>query len=120
MVDKILKISLLYDFYGMLLTDKQKEIIELYYDDNLSLGEIAEELNISRQAVYDLLKRSEKQLYHYEEKLGLVDKFLEHREKIKEAYSILNSMGKSRDIDRIKQLLGEVLDIDVFDMQDKI
>lgn len=109
MVDKILEISLLYDFYGQLLTNKQRDIIELYYGDDLSLGEIAETVNISRQGVYDLLKRSEKQLYHYEEKLKLVERFMEQRKKIKEACALLDSMGGSDDIDRIKKLLNEVL-----------
>jgi predicted DNA-binding protein YlxM (UPF0122 family) len=72
MIEKVLEISMLYDFYGQMLTDKQRDIIELYYNDDLSLGEISESLGISRQGVYDMLKRSEKILYGYEEKLCLV------------------------------------------------
>lgn len=116
MVDKFYEVSLLYDFYGSLLTEKQKEIVELYYGDDLSLGEISESLNISRQGVYDLLKRSEKQLYHYEEKLRLVEKFMEQKRKLKEAYALLDSLGKSDNIERIKEILVDVLETDIADM----
>lgn len=109
MVEKFLEISLLYDFYGCMLTDKQQQIIELYYNDDLSLGEISELINISRQGVYDLLKRSEKQLYHYEEKLKLVEKFNAQKEKIKEAYSVLDNMKYSSEIEKVKKLLNEVI-----------
>jgi predicted DNA-binding protein YlxM (UPF0122 family) len=109
MVDKILEISLLYDFYGSLLTNKQKDVIELYYGDDLSLGEISETIDISRQGVYDILKRSEKQLYYYEDKLKLVERFMEQKKKIKKAYELLDSLGKSDKIDSIKKLLSEVL-----------
>lgn len=64
---------LLYDFYGKLLTPKQREVMRLYYEEDLSLGEIAEELKISRQAVHDILRRSEQALEKYEKKLGLLN-----------------------------------------------
>ena len=67
----ILKTTLLYDFYGELLTDKQKEIYELFYQNDMSLSEIAGELEISRQAVRDQLKRAKKYFLTHEEKLGL-------------------------------------------------
>lgn len=68
--------ALLVDFYGQLLTEKQRQAMELYYGDDLSLGEIAESLDISRQAVHDLVKRSGKILEEYEANLGLVRKHL--------------------------------------------
>ena len=71
---KNLEISTLLDYYGMLLTDKQRETVEYYYNDDLSLGEIAENLNISRQGVRDSIKRSEAILFEAEEKLGLIKK----------------------------------------------
>lgn len=74
-VEKIIESSLLYDFYGQLLSENQQKIFSLYYEDNLSLSEIAAELEISRQGVHDALKKSEKRLQGYEEKLGLVKKF---------------------------------------------
>ena len=113
MVEKILEISLLYDFYGQLLTDKQKNIIELYYNNDLSLGEISEILNISRQGVYDFLKRSEKLLYRYESKLGLVEKFLHQKDKLKEAYNLLDSLGNDEKVNRIKLILSEILETSV-------
>ncbi len=66
------EVSRLLDFYGMLLTDKQRETVEYYYNDDLSLGEIAENLHISRQGVRDSVKRSEAILFEAEEKLGLM------------------------------------------------
>ena len=71
---KNLEISTLLDYYGMLLTDKQRETVEYYYNDDLSLGEIAEHTGISRQGVRDSIKRSEAILFEAEEKLGLIKK----------------------------------------------
>ncbi|MCQ2544994.1 MAG: YlxM family DNA-binding protein [Clostridia bacterium] len=74
-IDDITRQSLLYDFYGALLTERQNEVMKLYHEENLSLAEIAGELDISRQGVHDALKKAEKSLKAYEEKLGLVDRF---------------------------------------------
>lgn len=75
MVKKLVEIGILFDFYGKLLSERQYTSIELYYIHDLSLTEIGEELNISRQGVYDTLKRAEQKLYEYESTLGLVNKF---------------------------------------------
>lgn len=72
-MDKNVEIALLLDFYGNMLTERQREIMNLYYEDNLSLSEIAGELNISKQGVSDSLKRSEKVLYDTESKLKLME-----------------------------------------------
>lgn len=78
-MDKILEKNLLFDFYGELLTDHQKKIYgDLIYGD-LSLSELAEEYGISRQGIHDIIKRCDKILEEYEEKLHLVDKFLSVR-----------------------------------------
>ncbi len=69
--------SLLYDFYGGLLTKRKREVMELYHEEDLSLSEIASQFNISRAAVHDSLKSGEKQLEKYEEELGLVARFSE-------------------------------------------
>jgi predicted DNA-binding protein YlxM (UPF0122 family) len=79
-MDRILEITLLYDFYGELLTQKQKNVFELYYQNDLSLGEIAEQMKITRQGVYDTLKRAEKLLSQYERTLCLVGKFITQKD----------------------------------------
>ena len=70
-VRKNLEIGLLLDLYGKLLTDKQFEVLDLYYNDDLSLAEIAEQYDISRQGVHDAIKRGEELLVGYEKTLGL-------------------------------------------------
>ena len=80
-MDKNVEICLLLDFYGNLLTDRQKEIMTLYYEDNLSLTEVACELSISKQGVSDSIKRSEKILYETEEKLQLLKQHLANEKK---------------------------------------
>ncbi|MGI6721806.1 MAG: YlxM family DNA-binding protein [Anaerovoracaceae bacterium] len=80
MLDETLKYSLLLDYYGGLLTERQREVTRLYHDENLSLAEIAEEFGISRQGVHDALKNAEAALLSYEEKLGLA-KTIRRRER---------------------------------------
>ncbi len=77
-LDKLGRVAQLYDLYGPLLTPKQQEAVRLYYEQDLSLGEIASECQVSRQAVYDLLRRSEAALEKYEQKLGLLAGRLDH------------------------------------------
>ena len=74
-VAKDLDITLLLDFYGDMLTDKQKSFVEYYYDDDLSLAEIAENDGLTRQGVRDAIKRAEAQLFEMEETLGFVKRF---------------------------------------------
>ena len=83
--------SLLLDFYGNLLTEKMRLTLDMYLNDDLSLAEIAEEEEISRQGVHDTVKRGLKQLNGYEDKLGLVKRFLEQRESVKEAIDLIDS-----------------------------
>ena len=82
MVDEIAKASLLYDFYGALLTEKQRQVMALYHEENLSLSEIAGEFGISRQAVHDTLKKAELALEDYESKLNLIDKLVKTEDAI--------------------------------------
>lgn len=73
-INKMLEIELLYSQYAPLLTAKQKDIFSMYYKEDYSLGEISSILKISRQSVFDSLKRTEKSLRDYEKKLGFVDR----------------------------------------------
>ena len=75
-IEKTNYMNTLFEFYGDLLTSKQKGYLSLYYGDDYSLGEIAEDFEVSRQAVYDNIKRTEKILTDYEEKLQLVGSFM--------------------------------------------
>ena len=72
MLEDSFEISILFDFYGPLLSDRQKEFVRLYHDENCSLTEIANDMGVSKQAVSSGLKSAEKKLRFYEEKLGLV------------------------------------------------
>ncbi|WPP39890.1 putative DNA-binding protein [Paenibacillus hunanensis] len=90
-LEKTTRINLLFDFYEPLLTDKQQMFLKYYFHDDYSLGEIAAEFSISRQAVYEHIKRAEQVLEMYEEKLGLMDKHYR----------------RSRELDKLKQQMQE-------------
>lgn len=79
-MEALLETALLYDFYGELLTQHQREIYEDFALNDLSLGEISVNRGISRQGVYDIIKRCRKQLISYEEKLHLVERFLQAKD----------------------------------------
>lgn len=89
-VDTILKQSLLYDFYGELLTNHQKEVYEQFVLEDLSLSEIAQSAGISRQGVHDMVKRCQKTLEGYEEKLHLVEKFIVIQERVRQIDEVLD------------------------------
>ncbi|NLW63320.1 MAG: YlxM family DNA-binding protein [Syntrophomonadaceae bacterium] len=114
MLEKLERLILLYDFYGPLLTERQKQAIELYYEADLGLSEVARQMGITRQGVYDLLKRTERTLEEYELKLRLVAKFQEEQKRIKRVYRILcraDNRGQPWAEEAI-QVLAEVLEID--------
>jgi len=85
--------NLLYDFYGQLLTKKQRTFFDLYYQADLSLGEIAAQHDVTRQAVYDILKRSERALEEFEAKLNLVDKYLRGQKVIRQVTKDLEELA---------------------------
>ena len=104
---KNLEISYLLDFYGELLSEKVRGATELYYNDDLSLSEVAEDMGITRQGVRDLIKRAEGNLYGYEQKLGLYKRFLEMqkglgtlKESLVKAKSLLNNKIEQSEIDK--------------------
>lgn len=108
MLEKTNRINLLFDFYGPLLTYKQEKAIKLYYIEDYSLAEIADRMNISRQGVYDSLKRGEEALDKYEKKLGLYKKFEEHREVLLDLRDILekpiNEISRERCLELLDRL----------------
>jgi hypothetical protein len=91
-MDKLIKISILFDFYGKLLSKKQYDVIDMYYNNDLSLSEIAEEMKITRQAVFDILKRAEEKLIEYEDILGLASKFYNTEKDIKDIEKLVNQI----------------------------
>lgn len=102
---------LLFDFYGALLTKKQKQVFDLYYQNDLSLAEIAEGQGISRQAVYDLLKRTENILLEYEDKLALVEKFSKTREKIERAIFLIDNedVGEQEKLIKLRSFIQGII-----------
>ena len=74
-MDKSIEISLLFDFYSKLLSDKKRTAAQLYFNDDLSLSEVAEHMGITRQGVSDLIRRTESELYDFEDKLGIYSRF---------------------------------------------
>ena len=90
-----MQLALLYDFYGELLTEKQRMVFEMYNFNDMSLCEIAEELGITPQGVSDFLKRTEKILNDYESVLGLVSKHAERKKAIEELTSMMSNMNVS-------------------------
>lgn len=106
--EKLTRAALLYDFYGQLLTEKQQNFWELYYHQDLSLGEIAEEFSVSRQAVFDLLKRTEKILLEYENKLVLVSKYMQERKKIEQVIEVLNNIKESGNLSKIDGVIEDL------------
>ena len=113
MMNEILEQALLFDFYGELLTEHQKEIYEQFVLEDLSLGEIAKETGISRQGVYDLIKRCNKILQEYEEKLHLVEKFLKIKSKGHQIDSILNDYQETdsrKMAEEIRKIFGEIIE----------
>ena len=98
--------SMLFEFYGNLLTDKQKNMLTDFLDNNLSLTEIAESYGITRQAANDLIKRTLKVLENYEEKLGLLKRFNEVKDKINNTIDFV----KSKNVDKAIQNLNSILE----------
>lgn len=92
MLDKVLRIALLYDLYGALLTAKQQRCLELHYLNDFSLAEIAAEFNVSRQAVHDILRRGEQVLEDYEARLNLAKRYENEQAAMTKALECLNTL----------------------------
>jgi len=112
----------LFAFYGELLTAKQKDVLTLYCLDDLSLGEIAEDLSISRQGVHDAVKRATKILEDYETKLGLMDKFNNNNRLLADINSKMMDLSQLVDQDEqiLRQGVKKVVDIVMNDIEEMI
>lgn len=114
-MNKFLEQALLFDFYGELLTDHQKEIYEQFALEDLSLSEIAEMKGISRQGVHDLVKRCQKTLEGYEMKLHLVEKFLSVKEKVSKIDDTLTEWEREKNdpeemVKRIRKIADAIIE----------
>ncbi|MGE5614210.1 MAG: YlxM family DNA-binding protein [Bacillota bacterium] len=116
-MDETYKMSMLLDFYGQLITKRQNEVLDLYYNSDYSLGEIAEELKISRQGVYDNIRRGKAALFEMENKLGLVTRFIKQKERASEILKLLENLDisllQARDqeiLDRAKQEVKSIME----------
>ncbi len=99
------QVVLLYDFYGQLLTKKQQQMMDMFYLEDFSLGEIGELCGVSRQAVYDTLKRCEKILTNYETKLGLKERFTKERELRQKILVGINQAAAKKDWQKLQNVL---------------
>ena len=93
MKNQTYRMTMLFDFYGELLTERQKEFFDLYYNEDLSLAEIAENAGISRQGVRDVIVRAENYMTEIEDKTGLIKRFIERNAQIDELENELADMG---------------------------
>ena len=110
-MDKKLKQAYLYDFYGELLNEHQRRIYEDFVFNDLSLGEIALEEEISRQGVSDMVKRCEKKLVAYEEKLHLVEKFVSVKNDVERIHSLTGEFKRTKNEELIEAIEAISTDI---------
>jgi predicted DNA-binding protein YlxM (UPF0122 family) len=109
MLDDLNRINVLYDIYSPLLTGRRQEVLRLYFSDNLSMGEIAEGYGISRQAVYDLIRRSLAAIEAFEDKLGLYSLFNFQQDRLLEADRILKQTQLAdTDRKRLEEIVREM------------
>ena len=94
MKNQTYRMTMLFDFYGEILTERQKEFFDLYYNEDLSLGEIAENSGITRQGVRDVIVRAEGVMQEIEDKTGLIRRFREHLEAVAEMEVILAKLSE--------------------------
>ena len=107
-MEKNVKVSMLCQIYGKLLTEKQLEVLNDYYNNDLSLSEIAENNNITRQAVRDIIKKGENKLFELEEKLQIMEKMMKQEKLLQE---VLSELGKIQEVSsdkKIEKILNHV------------
>ena len=107
-MEKHIEIGMLCDIYGKLLKQKQYEIINDYYNNDLSLSEIAENNNITRQAVRDILKKGENKLFEYEEKLLVMKRTLNQEKQIQQILTQLSKIEETASDKKIEKILNNI------------
>ena len=107
-MDKNVKVSILCDLYGKLLTKKQFEFLDDYYNNDLSLSEIAENNRITRQAVRDIIKKGEKKLFEYEEKLQFMKRMSNQEKTIEQVLSELTKIQKNSSDKKVAHILETI------------
>ncbi len=108
MIERRAYLADLFDIYGELLTDKQRQMFDLYHQNDFSLGEIAEECEVSRQAVFDIIKRTEHTLEEYEQKLGLAEKNRERRVAAERLSQLLDKWPNQEQLGEVRQLIEQL------------
>lgn len=107
-MEKKVEVSVLWQIYGKLLTEKQYQFIDYYYNQDLSLSEIAENENITRQAVRDIIKKGERKLFEYEEKLLFMKKTINQEKQIQTILFNLNKIQKDSSDKQVSSILEEI------------
>lgn len=107
-MEKHVEISMLCQIYGKLLTEKQYELINDYYNNDLSLSEIAENNNITRQAVRDIIKKGENKLFEYEEKLLFMNRMLKQEKQIQGILIELSKIQETSSDKKIEKILNNI------------
>ncbi len=105
MFEKDMKQAFLLDFYGDLLTERKRSVLDMYYNDDLSLAEVAEQIDMSRQGVRDIIKRAEAELAFFEEKLGLAERFGEIQQRTDKITALIDTANIS------DELRNEILEL---------
>ena len=109
-VKDVKEVSLLLDFYGDLLSERKQSVLTLYYNEDFSLAEIADEIGISRQGARELIKKAEEELRNFEEKLGLVERFAEGKKRTEKIREMIRGKdlpeGLAEEIQALSELFG--------------
>ena len=108
-MEKNVKVSMLLNIYGKLLTEKQYETLDNYYNSDLSLSEIAENMNITRQAVRDNIKKGENKLFEFEEKLEIMKRAFERDKKINNVLSELTKLETNSSDKQVQKVLNHIM-----------
>lgn len=111
MLEKLERVSYLYDIYGLFLTPKQQHALRLYYFDNLSLGEIAEVQRVSRQGVHDIVKRALQSLETLEGAMKLYERYVYRKKKLSKMLEIISALElemQGKEIDRLRKIVKDL------------